>query len=222
MFVARSHIGFLVCAVRSRACRQSGACERSHFGRIVFANTVSISARMLEFTMNRVATARPRARGRWALIAAGIFGLLGSFVVIEPAQAGYYEGYNPCSYRCGYPAYRYYPAYRHHCYSCGTHLIYELRFVEREYVERRYGYGGYRRHYYGYPYYRRHYGYYPYGGYRRPWGYGYGYGSGGIGRRWPVPYAGGYRPYAEGYRPDAEGYEEPPRPPAPILDEGEY
>jgi len=26
---------------------------------------------------------------------------------------------DPCSYRCGYPAYRYYPTYRHRCYSCG-------------------------------------------------------------------------------------------------------
>jgi hypothetical protein len=218
MFVARSHIGFRVRAVRSRDCRQVVRASGRTLVEL-FLPMESISARVLEFTMNRVATARPRARGRWALIAAGIFALLGSFVVTEPAQAGYYEGYNPCSYRCGYPAYRYYPAYRrpyhYGCYSCGRHLIYERRYVEREYVERRYGYGGYRRHSYGYPYYRRQYGYYPYGGYRRPLGYDYGYGGGGIGRRWPVPYADGYRPYAE-------GYEEPPRPPAPILDEGEY
>jgi len=89
---------------------------------------------------------------------------------------------------------------------------------ERQYVERRYGYGGYRRHYGYYPYggYRRHYGYSPYGrpiavnygppygSYRswsRPWGYGYGYGYGGVGRRWPAPYVDGY---------ERSGYEERP------------
>lgn len=182
---------------------------------------------MLEFTMNSTVSARPSALRRWAPIAAGIFALLGSFAAAAPAQAGYYGepyyGPNPCSYRCGYPAYRYYPPYRRHygCYSCGSHLIYErrYRYVEREYVERRYGYGGYRRHY-GYPY-----GYSPYG-YRRPYGYGYGprysyyggerplgYGYAGIGRRWPAPYVDG----AYG-----EGYEEAPRPPAPIPEEGGY
>jgi hypothetical protein len=173
--------------------------------------------------MHSIATVHPHARSRLAPIVAGVFALLGSFVVTAPAQAGYYGGYNPCSYRCGYPAYRYYPPYRYHhgCYSCGSHLIYERRYVEREYVERRYGYGGYRRHY-GYPYggyggyggypyggYQRRYGYNPYGGYRsgRPWGYGYG----GIGRRWPAPY------YGNGYEPSGySGYEEPPRPPAPV------
>jgi hypothetical protein len=166
--------------------------------------------------MSRIATVHPRAPSRLALIAAGILALLGSSAVTAPAQAGYYEGYDPCSYRCGYPAYRYQPAYRYHygCYSCGRHLIYERRYVEREYVERRYGYGGYRRHYGYYPYggYRRHSGYYPYGGYRswsRPWGEGYG----GIGRRWPAPYFDGY---------ERSGYEEPPRPPAPVWDGGDY
>ena len=157
-------------------------------------------------------TSRPSARRRWATIAAGAVALLGSFVIMAPAQAGYYEdagyGPNPCSYRCGYPVYR--PYYRRHygCYSCRSHLIYERRYVEREYVERRYGYGGYRRHYGYNPYgYRRRYGYYPYGGYARPWGYGYG----GIGRRWPAPYLDGAA---------AEGYEEPPRPPEPVPYEG--
>jgi hypothetical protein len=95
--------------------------------------------------MDSIVTVRPLVRGRLALIAAAIFALLCSFVVTAPAQAGYYEGYNPCSYRCGYPAYRpypayrYYPRYRYGCYSCGRHLIYERRYVEREYVERRYG-----------------------------------------------------------------------------------
>ena len=158
--------------------------------------------------MNSIVTVRPLVRGRLALIAAGIFALLCSFVVTAPAQAGYYEGYNPCSYRCGYPAYRPYPAYRYYpryrqgCYSCGRHLIYERRYVEREYVERRYGYGGY----------RRHYGSYPYGAYRswqRPLPWGYGYGHGGVGRRWPTP-------SLYGYESSADRYVEPPRPPAPV------
>ena len=161
--------------------------------------------------MHSTATVHPHARRRWPLLVASVFALLGSFVVTAPAQAGYYgDGYDRCSDRCGYPSYRYYPAYRYHhrCYSCGSHLLYERRYVEREFVERRYGYGGYRRHYGYSPYgYRRNYGYYPYGGYRyqpRPWGYGYG----GIGRRWSVPY------YGSGY--ERSGYEEPPRPPAPV------
>ena len=122
--------------------------------------------------MNSTVTAGPPARSRLALIVAGIFVLLGSSVVTAPAQAGYYGASDPCSYRCGYPAYRYYPTYRMRCYSCGPRLIYERRYIERQYVERRYGYGGYRRHY-GYSPcgYRRHYGYSPYGGYRRHYGY---------------------------------------------------
>jgi hypothetical protein len=202
----------------------------SYFGRTFSANAASTSARFPEFVMNSIATVHAPARVRLTLLFAGIVALLGSCVVTAPAQAGYYEGYgyNPCSYRCGYPAYHYYPRYRYHsgCYSCGRHLIYERRYVEREYVERRYGYGGYRRHYGYNPYYRSHYGYYPYGGYR-PSGYGYGqgsgygygqgsgYGYGGVGRRWPVPPLDGDGPYAE-------GYEDPPRPPAPIWDGREY
>jgi hypothetical protein len=169
---------------------------------------------MLEFKMNSPVTAGPPARSRLALIVAGIFVLLGSSVVTAPAQAGYYDAsYYPCSYRCGYPAYRYRPTYR------GPRLIYERRYIERQYVERRYGYGGYRRHHGYYPYggYRRHYGYSPYGSYRswsRPPGYGYGYdGYGGVGRRWPAPYVDGY---------ERSGYEERPRPPAPVLYEGDY
>jgi hypothetical protein len=164
--------------------------------------------------MNSPATARPPWRSRLALIAAGVLVLLGSFVVTAPAQAGYYGdsyyGSNPCYDRCGYPRYRYVPRYRDYggCSACGCYrrchsvsrpgLIYERRYVERAYVERRYGYGGY----------RRHYGYNPYGGYRsysRPYPYGYG----GVGRRWPTPSVYGYEP--SGYR-----YEEPPRPPAPV------
>ena len=67
---------------------------------------MSISARMLESTMNSIATVRAPVRSRVALMVAGLFVLLGSFAVTAPAQAGYYDGYNPCSYRCGYPAYR--------------------------------------------------------------------------------------------------------------------
>jgi hypothetical protein len=204
----------------------------SYFGRTFSANAASTSARFPEFVMNSIATVHAPARVRLTLLFAGIVALLGSCVVTAPAQAGYYEGYgyNPCSYRCGYPAYHYYPRYRQHygCYSCGRHLIYERRYVEREYVERRYGYGGYRRHYGYNPYYRRHYGCNPCEGYRPSGygggygygggGYGYGgggYGYGGVGRRWPVPPLDGDGPYAG-------GYEDPPRPPAPIWDGREY
>jgi hypothetical protein len=171
--------------------------------------------------MNNPAAARPPGRSRLVLIVAGVLALLGTFVVTAPAQAGYYDdsyyGSSPCSYRCGYrySPYRYAPRrYYHGCSACGCErrcystsrpgLVYERRYVERAYVERRYGWPA--RHY------RRHYGYYPYGGYRSwsrppPWGYGYGYG--GIGRRWPTP-------SAYGYEPSADRYEEPPRPPAPV------
>ena len=177
---------------------------------------------MLEVTMNNPATARPPWRSRLALIVAGVLVLLGSFVVTAPAQAGYYGdsyyGSNPCYDRCGYPRYRYVPPYRYNgCSPCGCYRrchsysrpgpVYERRYVEREYYERRYGYGGYRRHY-GYPYggYRRPYGYY--GGYRGPYPYGYG----GV-RGWRGPYGSLYQPSAERY---GDGYEEPPRPPAPV------
>jgi hypothetical protein len=162
--------------------------------------------------MNGIGISYLPARSRLASIAAGALALLGSFAMPSQAQAGYYEDYgaNPCAYRCGYPAYRYYPSYRRHygCYSCRPHLLYERRYVEREYVERRYGYG-YRHHYRHYPYYGygRNYGYYPYSGYR-PTGYGYGYA--GIGRRWAPTYAG-YGAY------DSD-YEAPPRPPEPIYE----
>ena len=173
--------------------------------------------------MNSIPTVQPLLCGRLALIVAGVVALLGWFA--SPAHAGYYGDYGygggPCSYRCGY--HPYYPIYRRHygCYSCGPHLVYERRFVEREYVERRYGYG-YHRHYGCYSYYRCHAGYYPYGGYyRRPVGYdgyGGGYGYGGVGRRWPLPFDG-YGPVPGPY---AAGYDDPPpRPPAPIYDEPE-
>ena len=172
--------------------------------------------------MNSLATARSTGCSRLALIAAGFLALLGSFVVTAPAQAGYYgNSYydsNPCSYRprCGYgySPYRYAPYRRYGCSSCGcwrrcnSGAVYERSYVEREYYERRYGYGGYRRHYGYYPYggYRRPYGYY--GGYRRPYPYGYG----GV-RGWRGPYGSLYQPSAERY---GDGYEEPPRPPAPV------
>lgn len=163
--------------------------------------------------MSGIGIAYVPARSRLALATAGILALLGSFAAPAQAQAGYdaYYGASPCSWRCGYPAYRYYPTYRRHygCYSCRPHLLYErrYRYVEREFVERRYGYGGYRRHYYPYGYGRR-YGYYPYGGYRSAYP---GYGYAGIGRRWPAPYLSGYEQPYDG------GYDEPPRPPAPVL-----
>ena len=175
--------------------------------------------------MNSPAIARPPGRSRWALIAAAVFALLGSFIVTAPAQAGYYGdygygyGYRPCSYRCGYSPYR----YDRGCSPCGCwrrchsssrpSLVYERRYLERQYVERRYAWPPhhYRRHY--------GYGYNPYGGYRSysrpyPWGYGYG----GVGRRWPTPYSYRYEPSGYGYEPSAERYEEPPRPPAPVWD----
>ena len=171
--------------------------------------------------MNDPAIARPPERRRLAMIVAGALALLGSFVVTAPAQAGYYDGgyyggyygSHPCSYRCGYRSYapRYYNGCgRCGCYRrCGSGAVFERRYIEREFIERRYGYGGGYRHCYGdYPCggYRPHYGYYPsYGGYRRPWGYGYG----GVGRRWPTP--------SLSYEPIGDGYEEPPRPPAPVY-----
>ena len=179
--------------------------------------------------MNSPATARSPGRSRLALIVAGVLVLLGSFVVTATAQAGYYGdsyyGSNPCYDRCGYPRYRYVPPYRYNGFSpCGCYrrchsysrpsLVYERRYVEREYYERRYGWGG--RHYRhcgyysceGRPYYRSHYGDNPYGGYRRPYPYGYG----GV-RSWRGPYGSLYQPSAERY---GDGYEEPPRPPAPV------
>jgi len=184
--------------------------------------------------MNSPATVRPPGRSRLALIVAGVLALLGSFAVTAPAQAGYYDdsnyGYNygssPCSYRSrcgyGYSPYRYARRYYNGCSACGCYrrcgsgyrsgLVYERRYVEREFVERRYGYGGYRRHYGYNPYggYRRPYGNYPYGAYRGGYGaYRGGYGYGGVGRRWTY-----------GYQSSADGYEEPPRPPAQVWDGG--
>jgi hypothetical protein len=164
--------------------------------------------------MNSNASGHAATRGRLALIVAGVFVLLGSFVVTAPAHAGYYGGYNPCYYRCGYPSYGYRPYRYYHHGCCGSRFVYERRYVEREFVERRYGYGGYGgyRRYGYYPYYRRPCGYNPCGGYRPSgYGYGYGYGYGGVGRRWPLPYADGNGPYAEGYEESA-----------PVWDRGDY
>jgi hypothetical protein len=144
--------------------------------------------------MNSIATVQLLLRGRLALIAAGVLALLGSFAGTSPAQAGYYGGYgyNPC---CGYPRY---PIYHHRC--CGSHVVYESRYVE--YYVRRTVYGG--NHCCGY-----------YGSYR-PYGYGYGggYGGGGyggVGRRWPLPFDG-YGPYGGPYA--GGGYGGPPPGPA--------
>jgi hypothetical protein len=184
---------------------------------------------MLEITVSNDAMARRPIRRRWAVLAAGVVALLGSLAVTAPAQAGYYGdygyGYHPCAYHCGYG----YPHYQHygcsacgcyrHCYSGSRSVVYERKFIERVYVERRYGCC---HHNYGYPYggYRHYGGYYPdegyrrpfFGGYRRPFPYGYG----GV-RYWRPPYGyDRYGPYAAG---SGEGYyEEPPRPPAPIDD----
>jgi hypothetical protein len=66
--------------------------------------------------MNSTATACLARRCRLALIVAGLFALLGSFVA--PAQAdgyyGYYRSY-PGSFRCGYPIHHYYNG----CSRCG-------------------------------------------------------------------------------------------------------
>jgi len=170
--------------------------------------------------MHCPAIARPPGRSRWALIAAAVFALLGSFIVTPPAQAGYYGdsyyGYRPCSYRCGYSPYR----YDRGCSACGCwrrchsswrpSLVYERRYLERQYVERRYAWPPH--------HYRRHYGYNPYGyrSYSRPYPWGYGYG--GVGRRWPTPYGYRYEPSRYGYEPSDDRYEEPPRPPEPVWD----
>jgi hypothetical protein len=188
---------------------------------VVFFATTILARACWSLQMNRTAIARLPAHVRLALIIAGLFALLGSFVA--PAQAGYYgDPYYrpyPCSYRCGYPAYRPY----NRCSWCGGYrrsVVYERRYIEREYVVRRYGYGGYRRPcgYYSYGGCYRGNGYYPYGGYegdRRPWGYGYG----GVGRRWPT-FIGGYGAY-RGYGGYAQGYEGP-QPLEPVQDSGDY
>src|ERR1700741_3320330 len=155
---------------------------------------------MLKAAISGHANARPPRRRRWALPAAGVVALFGSLAVTAPAQAGYYGdygyGYRPgCSYGCGYPRYHYgcsaCGCYRR-CYSGSRGYVYERRYIEREYVERRHdgccrhGYGGYR-HYGGYypdEGYRRP---FPFGGYERPFPYGYG----GV-RYWRAP-VGYYR-----------------------------
>jgi hypothetical protein len=199
---------------------------------------------MLEVTMNSPAATRPRGRSRLAMIVAGVLALLGSFVVTAPAQAGYYDD----SYYGSDPGYGYSPYRRYHgCSACGCWrrcnsssrpgLVYERRYREREYVERRYGWPA--RHY------RRHYGYYPYGGYRS-WSRPYPWGYGGV-RGWRAPYSYRYEPsadryaepprppapvwdsgygwrapFSDRYEPSADRYEEPPRPPAPVWDRGGY
>jgi hypothetical protein len=145
-----------------------------------------------------------------ALIVAGVLALVGSFAVTAPAQAGYYGGYgyDPC---CGYPRY---PVYHHRC--CGSHVVYESRYVE--YYVRRTVYGGHHCCGYGRPYgyyggYRPYGGGYGYGG----GGYGYGGGYGGVGRHWPLPFDG-YGPYGGPYAAGGYGGYDAPRPPAPYGD----
>ena len=173
--------------------------------------------------MKIVAPARPSARSRLVLIAAGVLALIGSFAVTVPAQAGYYGdsyyGYRPCSYRCGYAPYR----YDRGCSACGCwrrchtssrpSLVYERRYLERQYVERRYAW----------PPRHRHYGYNPYG--YRSWSRPYPWGDGGVGRRWPTPYGYQYDPsvhrhYGDRYEPTADRYVE--RPPAPVWDGADH
>jgi hypothetical protein len=159
--------------------------------------------------MNSPAVASPPRHGRLAIIVAGVLALLGSFMFAAPAQAGYYGesyygpssyyGARPCSYHCGYGysrPYRYYGGcsscgcYRR-CYSRRPGLIYERRYVEREFVERRYGYG------------------WPEHSYRRPCGYYSGCGGGYRSSSFPYGY-GGVRswrsPYGDQYEPSAYQY----------------
>jgi hypothetical protein len=201
--------------VNAHACCLLHA-RSSHFGRIFCDLVAGLGACLLEMTMNSPATTRPRRRSRPAMIAAGVFAMLASLAVTAPAQAGYY-GYGDsyyggprscggyyrcggCGYRCGgcgnhcgYVPYRSY----HGCCYRRSGVVFEKRYIEREFVVRRYGYGG------GGPYYGSHYGYRPYGGYG---GYGRGpfpYGYGGV-RDWGTPYGSGYGPSGYGY---AEGPE---------------
>jgi hypothetical protein len=169
-----------------------------------------------------VTTLLPRA-SRSILIAAAVLALLGSIAV--PAQAGDFG--NPYGY--GYSRYSYGPRYGYNgCSSCGCHRcgcyrcgcggcgstgwrggVYErrYRYVEREYIERRYVAPIRRYPYYGYGCCGPSHSYYQ--GYRSPFPYGYG-GIRGEGSHY-------------GYGPAAYQYEEPPRPPAPVgYDGGGY
>jgi hypothetical protein len=159
-------------------------------------------------------TLSPRA-SRWILIAAPILALLGS--VAAPAQAG--DFYSPYRYDYGPSRYDYDPyRYHHRCSSCGCWRcgcggcqssvrpggVFErrYRYVEREYVERRYTWPVRRPRSYGccnapsrssYP------------GYRNwstpfPWGYG------GVRSQQP----------SYGYGPSASYDAGPPRPRAPV------
>jgi hypothetical protein len=185
--------------------------------------------------MTSPATALLPTRSRLVIVA-GTLAFLGSFVV--PAQAGYYDDPYPV-YR---PVYRpvYHPTYHYYgCPSCGgPRLIYERRYTEREYVERRYGW---RPHY---PHYRT----WGYGGardWRAPYAYRYDpyarvadpeprpfpWGYGGV-RDWRPPVTYRYDPYAgaprlgygdvRDWRAPYAAYEDPPRPPAPIWNVGDY
>jgi hypothetical protein len=190
---------------------------------------------MSEEAMSGSATTLSPRASRWILVAAPVLALLGS--VAAPAQAGDFYGpdrydYGPSRYGYGPSRYDYDPyRYHHGCSSCGCWRcgyqssvrrgsVFErrYRYVEREYVERRYtwpvhrssygyGYGWHRSPSYGYGWHRSpSYGWHrSYPGYRTwstpsfPWGYG------GV--------RGQQSSY--GYGPSSY-YEEPPRPPAPV------
>ncbi len=181
---------------------------------------------MSDVAMSGRATTGTRGRRRLAMFAACAAVALGGSLGSTPAQAGYYDsyyggGYRPCSYNgCGYRPCSYRCGYSYGCGSCGCYrrcgygyssrrgLVYERRYTERSYVERRY----WPRHHHHYSSYGWPYGYRSSGG-AFPWGYA------GV-RDWQAPSSGygygGYAPSSYGY-----GYEPPPRPPAPVWD-GDY
>jgi hypothetical protein len=181
-------------------------------------------------------TLSPRA-GRWTLIAAAILALLGSATAPALAgdfDAPYGYDYGRPRYDYGSPRYGYVPSrygydpyrYHHGCSSCGCWRYgcgrrqysarpggvferrYKYKYIEKEYVERRYTSPVRRYSSYGWhPSYRGYRTSYP--GYRTwsapfPWGYG------GV--------RGQQSSYGYGYRdgPSADYDAEPPRPPAPV------
>jgi hypothetical protein len=195
---------------------------------VEFVKRLLISRMSEEAMSGSAKTLSPRA-GRWTLIATAILALLGS--ATAPAKAGDFDA--PYGYDYGRPRYEYGPPrygysryryddgpYRYHhscsscgCYSCGRRQysarpggVFErrYRYIEKEYVERRYTSPVRRYTSYGWhPSYQGYRTSYP--GYRTlsapfPWGYGgvrrssYGYGDG----------------------PSADYDAEPPRPPAPV------
>jgi hypothetical protein len=161
-------------------------------------------------------TLSPRA-SRWILIAAPVLALLGSVAV--PAQAGDFYGpdrydYGPSRNYYGPSRYDYDPyRYHHRCSSCGCWRcgcggcqssvrrgsVFErrYRYVEREYVERRYTWPV--RRYSSYGWHRSYPGY-------RTWSTPFPWGYGGV--------RGQQSSYGYGY--PSTYYDAPPRPPAPV------